>query len=200
MMPRRERTSGRPELDAYRTYRARSVRRLVCGKKDGQLCKRLTIKNVGKVARDHDFAFERLRCGELLVVDTKALEAIATLAVRATSFEPVPGIAHVRNESKRTVTKLGISAYSWKRGEEGVLTKLGGYAFSGMNLTPPLRPGEERDIDLSGGKKDEYAKPGVVAHTVVATSVAYDDGVFVFNENTEAHVSERAAEDVKAAR
>jgi hypothetical protein len=67
-----------------------------------------------------------------------------------------------------------------------------------MKLTPPLRAGEERDLDLSGGKKDEYAKPDVVAHTVVVSAVAYEDGVFVYNSNTEPNFSARAAEDLTA--
>jgi len=263
-----------PDPNWTRTERiARVLSVASCGKKDDQLCKRLTIKNEGKVdiaelvelrlcaydgagkplgtngynytpskpvsipagatvtvdqlvSDDDKFGVARSLDGEVVIArlagapkgrhwvntnlaaderpkggfDTKALEARATLAVRATSFDPVSGMAHVRNDSKRTVTKASIAAYGWQHGKEGVLTKLGGLSFD-MKLTPPLRPGEERDLDLSGGgKKDEYTKPGVVAHTVVALSVAYEDGVSVFNGNTEPNISERSAEDLKTAR
>jgi hypothetical protein len=70
---------------------------------------------------------------------------------------------------------------------------------SDVKLGAPLPPGEERDLDLSGGKTDRYADPEVIAHTVVVGGVAYEDGVLVFNSNIDAdRAPERPAEDLPA--
>jgi uncharacterized lipoprotein YajG len=265
-----------PDPNWTRTERiARVVSVVPCGKRESQLCERLTIKNEGKVDiaelvelrlcaydakgkalgtngynytpskpvsipagatvqveqlvnDDREFTAAKTIEGEVVIArlagaprgrhwvnanlaaserpkggfDAKALEARAVVAVRAMSFEPASGIVHVRNETKRTITKMTLSAYGWRRTEEGALHKVGGYTFmdTDVKLGPALRPGEERDLDLGGGSgtTDRYAQPGVIAHTVVAGGVAYEDGVLVFNSNVDADVSERAAEDLPA--